>query len=47
MQPEKINFILEQILKIELDENVKVLDMIDEDYMPHIIETIHYIIDNI
>jgi hypothetical protein len=47
MSEENINFILNTILDLELDEEVYVKDIINTNYIPDIVETIHVIMQSL
>ncbi len=47
MDSEKKQYILEKFMKIELDENVTIGDLLSEDCYEDVIEAIEHIIENV
>lgn len=47
MNKKQINFILEEFLRMELDEDVYVKDLINPEYISHAIESLHMILENL
>jgi hypothetical protein len=47
MDQQKIDFILKEFLQIELDDDVCIKDLINEDNIPNVIESIHMILESL
>lgn len=47
MDPEKKQYILKKFMKIELDEDVTIEDILSEDCYADVVEAIEHIIENV
>ncbi len=47
MDPSKKEYIIDKFMKIELDEDVTISDLLNSDYYADVIEAIEHIIQNV